>query len=250
LPVLFMIILEELEHIWSTFSKDKIYFFFLFLFAVTPLVFSSFMVVIFQDKQYLISGDFYHIVLFYMLATLTMTFALTPTLFIAAISGFYFSWYGLLGILIAYPAAAVLGLIFGRLLMRVFTNRDYFKNQQLKAFSDELSLSQLPFLIFCRLSPLMPFAMTNIALARMEISWTNYIAGTVVGMFPRTFLFFIAGRNTKEIWLFIGNPSKDGIQALVLPILILISAVGICVVTHKAVKRVRINSSMKSAGEP
>lgn len=229
----------KFKYILNAFAKDKSYFFFLVLFAVTPLIFSSFMVVVFQEKQAIINADFYHIVLFYMLATLTMTFALTPTLFIAVISGFYFSWYGLLGILISYPAAAVAGLLLGRLLMKAFTNRDYFDNQKLKAFAGELSTAQLPLLIFCRLSPLMPFAMTNIALARMEISWINYIAGTVVGMFPRTFLFFLAGKNTKEIWLFIEDPNKNGVQALILPVLILISAAGLYMLINKAIRGIR-----------
>lgn len=230
------------KYLLNAFSKDKSYFFFLVVFAIMPLIFSSSAVVFFQGKQDYIRGDFYSIVLFYMITIFTMAFALTPTLFIAAISGFYFSWHGLLGILIAYPIAAVIGRCFGRLLMKVLTNRDYFGNQALRAFSDELSVSQLPFLVFCRLSPLLPFAMTNIALARMEIRWINYIVGTVVGMFPRTFLFFLAGKNTKEIWLFINDPSKDGIQALILPILILISVVGLYIIMHNAIKRIRQNS--------
>jgi uncharacterized membrane protein YdjX (TVP38/TMEM64 family) len=228
------------KQLCSIFSKDKSYFLFLLIFAVMPLIVSSFIIVLFQEKQDLINNDFYSIVLFYIIATFTMTFALTPTLFIAVISGFYFSWYGLLGVLIAYPTAAVTGLLLGRLLMRVSTKRDYFDNQKLRDFSADLSASQLPLLIFCRLSPLMPFAMTNIAMARMEISWINYIAGTMIGMFPRTFLFFLAGKNTKEILLFIENPNKNGVQAFILPVLIMISAVGLYAVLHKKVKRIRL----------
>lgn len=230
------------KYLFSVFSKDKSYFFLLVAFAIVPLIFSSSIIILFQEKQDYIGGDFYNIVLFYVITMFTMAFALTPTLFIAAISGFYFSWHGLLGILIAYPIAAVIGLLFGRLLMKVLTSRDYFDNQMLRAFSDELSVSQLPFLVFCRLSPILPFAMTNIALARMKIRWINYIVGTTIGMFPRTFLFFLAGKNAKEIWTFINDPGKDGLQALLLPVLTLISVVVLYIIISNAIKKIRRDS--------
>lgn len=233
------------KYLLNTFSKDKSYFFFLIVFAIMPLIFSSSVVVFFQEKQDYIRGDFYNIALFYVVAIFTMAFALTPTLFIAAISGFYFSWHGLLGVLIAYPIAAIVGLLFGKLLMKVLTNRDYFDNQMLRAFSNELSVSQLPLLVFCRLSPIMPFAMTNIALARMEIRWINYIVGTIIGIFPRTFLFFLGGKNAKEIWLFINDPGKDGLQTLILPILMLMSVVGLYIIMHNAVKKIKVTTQAR-----
>jgi len=229
--------IKFIKYLLSAFSKDKSYVFLLIVFAVVPLIFSSSIVVLFQEKQDYIGDDFYNIVLFYVITMFTMAFALTPTLFIAAISGFYFSWHGLLGILIAYPTAAVIGLLLGRLLMKALTSRNYFDNQLLRSFSDELSVSQLPFLIFCRLSPILPFAMTNIALARMKIRWINYIVGTVVGMFPRTFLFFLAGKNAQDIWMFISDPSKNELQTLLLPVLILVSVVALYIIITNAIKR-------------
>jgi len=225
------------------FSKDKSYFFLLIVFAIIPIVFSASTVLFFQEKlEYITKDNFYRMVLFYIITMFTMAFALTPTTLVAVVSGFYFSWHGLLGVLIAYPFAAVIGLLFGRLLMRALTNRDYFESQTLRSFYDNLAVSQLPMLIFCRLSPILPFAMTNIALSRMKINWKEYIIGTLIGMFPRTLLFFLVGKNTKDIWMFINDPGKGGLHTLLLPVFILISVIGLSIIMNNAIKRMRHDS--------
>ncbi|MFC7667743.1 hypothetical protein ACFQT0_10365 [Hymenobacter humi] len=47
--------------------------------------------------------------LYFVVIAITMAFAFTPTTFVAIVTGYYFGWLGLPGMVVAYALASVIG---------------------------------------------------------------------------------------------------------------------------------------------
>lgn len=206
-------------------------------FATLPAVVSSSLLLLFYNKIQIVAASSYYIMIFYAATAFTMFLGLTPTTFIAVITGYAFGWKGLGMMMIAYPAAALMGLFFGKTVNRWFTGSEGFIHPGLKRFFDALGERQFLLFFFCRLSPVLPFAMTNVALSRMQVKILPYISGTMVGMFPRTFLFFLAGTQTRDLAAFLQNPSYSRADQLILPVFILVSIAGLWMLFSRAAKK-------------
>lgn len=210
----------------------------LFLFALIPTILSSFIVIFFQQHQHLFERiDTLFYVSFFIVSVLTMSLALTPTSFVAVIAGFFFKWIGLPGVLISYLAAMALGFYFGKILNVWFVGGFVSEDEQLKDFFKRLKENSFMMVIFGRLSPLLPFAMMNIAFSSIKVTWGNYLAGSIIGMLPRTIVFFYTGMKVTEIWTFLKNPSFEGLLSLVPVALVVISTAGLLWLIRKSMRR-------------
>jgi hypothetical protein len=67
-----------------------------------------------------------------------MALALTPTTFIAIISGYFFSWYGLAGLVLSYPLAALLGLKLGGAAKNLVLSENFHRNPKIQQFLEEI----------------------------------------------------------------------------------------------------------------
>ncbi|MBL4654944.1 MAG: VTT domain-containing protein [Bacteroidia bacterium] len=196
----------------------------LILFTILPVSVSSFTLLFFKDYETYIEGSPF---LFFSVSTITMAVALTPSTYIAALSGYFYSWAGLGGLILAYTIASILGLLIGKSIKPDSikkTINDLFKKPNLV---ENLEKRQFEFIVLSRLSPIMPFAMLNLALSIYNIKWSKYIIGSIVGMLPRSLLFFWLGMNAQNIWDFIAEPTMEKGYKLLPIILIVISSLGI-----------------------
>lgn len=210
----------------------------LLLFAVVPALFSSFIIVFFQQQQQLfekINAFFY--ICFFSGSVLTMSLALTPTSFVAVLSGFFFKWNGLPGVMLSYLAAMWLGFYLGKKLNVWFVGGYISEDEQLRDFFQRLKQSSFLMVIFGRLSPLLPFAMMNIAFSSINVGWGSYLAGSLIGMLPRTLVFFYTGTKVTEIWSFLKDPTLDGFLSVVPVALIVISTLGLIWLINKSMKQ-------------
>lgn len=195
--------------------------------AMLPLTFFSVVILLILDNQWVfeLSGS----ILFLILtagSALFIGLALTPSIIAASLCGYFLGWAGLLAILISYPVAAVIGLLAGRFIIS-FTGISPFREmQEYSKYLIALSNREMILVIYSRLSPVMPFAMMNVFLATLPLHWSKYIAGSLIGMLPRTLIFFWTGMNADEIWAFIRSPGLEGIWQLIPFILIFISLAG------------------------
>lgn len=231
--------ISRISRIRDLLRKDKAYFILLLAFGLVPGFFSSSFLLFFNPWLQQMAEEPFAVFAFFAGSVFTMAFALTPTTFIAVISGYYLGWAGLAGIFITYPLAAILGLGFGKLVNRLFTGNAFFEDKTLKSFAEKLSERQFALLFFCRLSPFLPFAMTNFALSRMKLNLFYYIAGTMTGMLPRTLLFFVGGMQAADIFAFLQNPREGEWQQILLPVFILVSLIGLYVVMRNALKKIK-----------
>jgi len=164
---------------------------------------------------------------FFTAAAFTMSFALTPTTFIAILSGYLFSWKGLLGVLLSYLGAMIAGLLLGKKLSAWFVGGFIDEDEKLKDFFARLKEKTFLMVVLGRLSPLLPFAMMNIAFASIKVRWGYYLAGSILGMLPRTLVAFYLGMNAPEIYSFARHPTREGLMNVATILLIIISTAGI-----------------------
>jgi uncharacterized membrane protein YdjX (TVP38/TMEM64 family) len=209
-------------------KKNSLFLFFLFLMGILPTIISSFITyILYLNKDFLTHSTGTDISIFFLIASFTMALALTPTTFIAIIAGYFFSWTGLLGVVISYILASTLGLLLGRALNRAGIKYSPKSGSKFERLLNNFGDKQFMLIAFARLSPVLPFAMTNVALSAIPLKWKNYLLGSILGMFPRTFLFFWTGKNASNIWTFISKPSLEGMYKLSPIILVIVSTAGL-----------------------
>jgi uncharacterized membrane protein YdjX (TVP38/TMEM64 family) len=224
-------------------KESRNFLFLLLFFAVLPLLASSSFIYFYQANQHLLDDrTALTLALFHLAAIPAMAFALTPTTFIAIISGYFFSWYGLLGILISYPLAAALGLKFGGAARGLILRGSFEQNPDIRHLLEKIRRDEFSMIIFARLSPVLPFAMTNVALSVLKLNPIPFMAATMIGMFPRTFIFFMLGKDAPEIWTFVQNPTFEGLHRFIPLLLIIISSAGLLWVGKRTFARMEEKS--------
>lgn len=176
-----------------------------------------------------------------------MALALSPTTFVALASGFFFGWVGIWGILISYPIAALIGRELGKWILARHSRTSWLNHASFEAIVQQLGRRPLRLLIFMRLSPVLPFAMSNFLLAQLSIPIRTYLLGTMLGMLPRSLAALWLGTQVPSyLQLF----SSDGSVAHQLSTwltlaLLLISTAGLLLMSRKAAKLLLANSNQK-----
>lgn len=130
----------------------------------------------------------------YMLITaLLMGLAFMPTTLIAIVSGFLFGWLSFPALVLAYSLAAVIGYKLGTSLdensLEILLEK-YPKTKQVIK-EKETEMSQLIF--FLRLSPVIPFALSNLLFALLRSDLKKVVWVGLFGMLPRTTMAFVTG---------------------------------------------------------
>lgn len=172
-------------------------------FTVMPLI-SSVMVGYFsldwfsnQEQNWLF------LIILYAGVSFFMSLGMLPTTFVAVFTGFLGGWKLLPFMVLAYVLASFLGFQLGlrtdktywlNLLKRMKRGEELLKNSQQK--------SNL-FVFSCRLSPLLPFGISNVVFAILGIPLKRFLVWGTLGMLPRTIL---------SIWL--GVQAEDFTSAL------------------------------------
>jgi uncharacterized membrane protein YdjX (TVP38/TMEM64 family) len=212
------------------------FFIVLIVFAVFPTLFSSTVIFYIKDIVFTYTVSNTDAIIFFLLSIITMSFALTPTTFISIITGYFFGWAGLIPMLVAYGFACILGLKTGKFLNHYFVGDHLFQNKKLHQFFLRLHQEEFLLVFFGRLSPVLPFAMMNIAFASIELNTRKYLVASISGAFPRTFLFFYVGNSVSEVWDFVLHPSLEGSYTLLPVALVIISTIGLIIVFRKVLK--------------
>lgn len=143
--------------------------------------------------------------LFFILGTIIFCgLALLPTNVIGIISGWAFGFeLGILVLITGIVGAALISFfihkrIIGDKLPKVFDARP-----KAKVIYEALlgqSLWRTTLIIFLlRLSPAMPFALTNFLMASARVSVKSYLAGTFLGMLPRSSAVVFIGSGLTEL---------------------------------------------------
>lgn len=166
------------------------------------------------------------ILLYTLATTLFMGLALLPTTFLAILSGFVFGWVSLPFLVLGYMLATVIGYLIGKNLDReslAFLLEHYPKAARLIADKKD-DISQLVF--FVRLSPVIPFALSNLLFSMLKVNLMTVVWMGLWGMLPRTLLAFTTGVLGESL-LGALQESNSSEQLFIVVALLLISGWGI-----------------------
>ncbi|MGA0560514.1 TVP38/TMEM64 family protein [Larkinella sp. VNQ87] len=168
---------------------------------------------------------------------ITSAFALTPPTFLALIFGYFLGWNALL------PLFA-LNMICILLVNRIVTwfDQDRFvrfieQNPKARNVLERIRDQELKVIFYTKLSPVLPFAVTNLVFALSGAQLRNILLGGFLGMIPRTLLAVWTAQQGKEIRTLIENPNSGSWTQIAIGVLLLASVAGLFSVLNRSVNR-------------
>lgn len=205
--------------------------------SVLPIVFTSVMTyyaVIHEDVIRGLTG--------WQWAGLTVLFSitsagLTPPTILALIFGYFLGWNAILPILVVNFG----GILLINLLVRWIDHERFLRflrrNPKAQTVLDRILDKELEVIFFAKLSPILPFGLTNLMFALSGASLRNILLGGFLGMTPRTLLAIWSGREAREIRTLLDNPNQSMWGQIIIVVLILVSIAGLWQVIQRALKK-------------
>lgn len=174
-------------------------------------------------------------VLITVICTITSA-GLTPPTILALIFGYFLGWQAVTPLFIINLG----GILFINLLVR-WLNHDQFlkflrRNPKAQSVLDRIRDKELEVIFFAKLSPILPFGLTNLLFALSGASLKNILLGGFLGMLPRTLLAIFTGREAREIRTLLENPQQGIWGQVIIVALVLVSIFGLWRVVQKALK--------------
>ncbi|MFN3487821.1 MAG: TVP38/TMEM64 family protein [Emticicia sp.] len=196
--------------------------------TVIPLIFSSALTLAVITHENTVSAfNWQNWVLITLICCITSTFAFTPPTLLALIFGYFIGWNAILPVFVLNMVAI--------LLVNIITKRidgDKFKaylsdNKNISNILENIRKDELKFIFFTKLSPVLPFALTNFVFALSGAKLKNILLGGFFGMIPRTLLAVWTGSQAKEIRKLLENPNEGSLQKVLIILLLVVSVGGI-----------------------
>jgi uncharacterized membrane protein YdjX (TVP38/TMEM64 family) len=207
-----------------------------FLGLMPLLVSSSISYWVITHEQEIQNFTFQNWTIAFIITCFTMAFALTPTTFIALLSGYFLGWEALLPVAISYWIASFIGfktaqMIDGGRFLKILSEK-----LQVKQVLENLQKDEFKIILLARLSPILPFAVTNVLFSFSGTKLRNFLTAGFIGMLPRTILSIWIGTQAQEIKRLIEHPSEGNISQILIIGLIGGSIFGLGYFVKKAVK--------------
>jgi uncharacterized membrane protein YdjX (TVP38/TMEM64 family) len=194
--------------------------------SLVPLLGSLVLSTQYQElEQLTVTGAGEQLVLILILAFL-VGFAFLPTTLTALASGFFWGWTVFPHLVIAYLLANVLGYTLGKWLNADFRTILYARHPSLKEEIEKRIEQPAGLVFFVRISPVIPFAISNFLFASLGIPLSKIIRYGLPGMLPRTILAFASGKAAQS-FLDAQSSLKDPQDWLALGLLLIGSIWGI-----------------------
>jgi uncharacterized membrane protein YdjX (TVP38/TMEM64 family) len=139
-----------------------------------------------------ISG-FSSLSLYSLIAALAMRLALIPTTLTSLLTGYWLGWIGFPIMVLAYSLANVIGYLLGHYLNIDFRDFVFRKYPDLELAFEKRMQRIGSLIFFVRISPVIPFAISNFLFASLKIPLKQVLVYGIPGMLPRTLMAFLAG---------------------------------------------------------
>lgn len=161
-----------------------------------------------------------------VIAAALMGFALMPTTMLAALSGFLLGWKAFPGLVLGYTLATLIGYAWGKSLSKssgeLLLERYPKAKSMLKRKKERIG----ELIFFVRLSPVIPFALSNLLFALLRSGWKKLIIFGTIGMLPRTTLVFLSGTLVSDMYQAIQTDGISG-KGWIFTVFLLVSFWGI-----------------------
>lgn len=155
---------------------------------------------------------------------------------LALIFGYFLGWHAVVPLLIINLG----GILFINMLVR-WVDHDRFlrflrRNPKAQSVLDRILNKELEVIFFAKLSPVLPFGLTNLLFALSGAQLKNILLGGFLGMTPRTLLAIWSGHEAHEIRTLLENPNQSSWTQLMVIVLIIVSIAGLWQVIQRALK--------------
>ncbi|WP_157637688.1 TVP38/TMEM64 family protein [Flexithrix dorotheae] len=163
-----------------------------------------------------------------------MAFAITPTTFISILSGYFLGWLSVPFVVFSYLGAAIIGYFIAKKIDggRFIKSLDAIPG--IESVLKNLKDRELYITFLAKISPILPFALSNFLLSIGGANLKNFTIGSLLGMLPRTALAIYLGNEAQKLSILIENGSTGLEEQVLIVLLILIGAVGLFRVFKKA----------------
>ena len=210
----------------------------MFLLVAVPLLGTATLLGLLYEKQQLLEHlSLGQMLLYFAVIAFTMAFALTPTTFVAIVTGYYLGWAGLPGMVLAYALAAALGYELAQRLDHGKLQAFLHHFPKAEAVMAELKNESWQLILLTRLSPVLPFALMTFVLALVQVPRRRFLMASVLGMLPRSLFFYWLGTQAQDVLTLLRNPDEGMLSKLVLLGLVAASLFGLFYVFNHALKR-------------
>ncbi|WP_228466992.1 TVP38/TMEM64 family protein [Adhaeribacter swui] len=208
------------------------------LLAVGPVLISSTLAVVLYQYQHILQQlTWGQMALYFLVVSFTMAFAITPTTFVALITGFYLNWSGFPGVVVSYGIASLIGYGLAQVIDHGKLIRFISHFEKAAAIMEELKNQSWSLIILTRISPVLPFALMTFVLAMMKVDKRKFFLASIVGMLPRTLFFFWLGTQAQDIIALLQNPDTGSYGRILVILLVLISLLGLYFLFNRALKK-------------
>ncbi len=204
--------------------------------SVTPIVFTSVLTYYAIVYEPVIAGfTSWQWAIITLICAITSA-GLTPPTMLALIFGYFLGWHAILPMFVINFG----GILFINTAVHWF-DHDHFLNfirQNPKAQSvlDRILNKELEVIFFAKLSPVLPFGLTNLMFALSGAHLKNILLGGFLGMTPRTLLAIWSGHEAHEIKTLLENPNQSSWTQYIIIGLVVVSIVGLWHAIQKALK--------------
>ncbi len=229
-----MIDIKKLLHLnrsWAIVSLVAV------LLPILGSVLSLYVIINFPEVTYWIKG---HPILFFLGTAFTMAILLTPTTFVASLSGFLFGLSSVFYVVPAYVTASLLGYLVGQRLDGGQLLKSMVEVDNKQVLKNTVDSNPFWFVILCRISPILPFGLMNIALPSFGVKIKEFITAGTIGMLPRTVLFIWLGSAAQNLLQAIeGGEDAMGFKFYLTSFLVLVSSLGLLFLFNKKMKQLK-----------
>jgi uncharacterized membrane protein YdjX (TVP38/TMEM64 family) len=208
------------------------------LMGVVAIIVSS--VITFYAARYeteIQSFEWFHWLIFYAVTSFTMAFAMTPTTFIALLSGYFLGWSSLPGVCISYLLASYIGYQAASYIDNGKFMQTISEKKGVKEWLDRLKSNQWSIIVLARLSPILPFAIMNVVLSIVKTDLVKFIICSFIGMFPRTAMTIWVGTQASAFRNLMEENHENQYMRLAMIVLIVISFAGLFYYGMKAFRK-------------
>ena len=169
-----------------------------------------------------------------------MALAITPTTFIALVTGFFLGWQAAGWMIFSYLIASVMGYMFGRFLDGGRLLQSFSHKSKIRLLIDELKKRDWAVMVLVRISPILPFSLINLLLPATGLKFRVFVVAGFIGMLPRTLFAIWTGTQAQTLLQLLQNPDQGTLATIILILASVISLGGLLMLFTRASSQILI----------
>ena len=156
-----------------------------------------------------------------------MATAITPTTFIALVSGYFLGWQAVAPMVVSYIVASMMGYVLGKKLDGGRLLSGFPPNAKIHQIIEGMKQRDWMLMILVRISPVLPFSLINLLLPATGLRFKVFILAGFLGMLPRTLFSIWAGLQAQNLIHLLQNPDQNTTTTVLLIITTVVSVGGL-----------------------